>query len=255
MGEYACAKLALNARSARLPGLSMMRPGITRRALLQSTALPASLLAQGMATRNIQPQQRAKRSGMPFDAKFADIARRYNVPMNPDILRIFRATFLYDTAIFRLWNQLDMAVEYRRYRREAGRRARKRVRRALRKRLEKGLTTGDYARIEDLGRMGRQLLARIQHYLDAPQPDFALIASKASFVMSLVLRLATWSLAAYVAAVGAVAAYGAFTARAVNLLDVLKDTSGNKWFRLVLAAGALMLIRKTSMKFDEVDTR
>jgi len=54
----------------------MMRPGITRRALLQSAALQTSLFAQGMATRNIHPQQRARRSGLPFDAKFTDIARQ-----------------------------------------------------------------------------------------------------------------------------------------------------------------------------------
>jgi hypothetical protein len=27
-----------------------------------------------MATRNVQPQPRAKRSGLPFDAKFTDVA-------------------------------------------------------------------------------------------------------------------------------------------------------------------------------------
>ena len=47
---------------------------ITRRALLQ--AVPASLFAQGMATRNIRPQQRGKRSGLPFDAKFTDVAHQ-----------------------------------------------------------------------------------------------------------------------------------------------------------------------------------
>jgi len=34
------------------------------------------LLGQGMATRNIRPQARAKRSGLPFDAKFTDIAHQ-----------------------------------------------------------------------------------------------------------------------------------------------------------------------------------
>src|SRR5271154_950382 len=52
---------------------------ITRRAVLQSVVLgnaAASLFPQGMATRNIQPQQRGKRSGLPFDAKFTDIAHQ-----------------------------------------------------------------------------------------------------------------------------------------------------------------------------------
>jgi enediyne biosynthesis protein E4 len=47
---------------------------ITRRTVLQ--AIAPSLFAQGMATRNIRPQQRGKRSGLPFDAKFTDIARQ-----------------------------------------------------------------------------------------------------------------------------------------------------------------------------------
>jgi hypothetical protein len=48
---------------------------ITRRAALQGMIAPP-LLAQGMATRNIRPQPRGKRSGMPFDAKFTDIAQQ-----------------------------------------------------------------------------------------------------------------------------------------------------------------------------------
>jgi enediyne biosynthesis protein E4 len=39
-------------------------------------AVGQSLLAQGMATRNIRPQQRAKRSGLPFDAKFTDVGHQ-----------------------------------------------------------------------------------------------------------------------------------------------------------------------------------
>jgi hypothetical protein len=47
---------------------------ITRRTVLHG-ALASSLFGQGMATRNIRPQQRGKRSGLPFEAKFTDIAR------------------------------------------------------------------------------------------------------------------------------------------------------------------------------------
>ena len=52
---------------------------LTRRVLLQAAAMQgvaSSLLGQGMATRNISPQPRAKRSGLPFDAKFTDIAQQ-----------------------------------------------------------------------------------------------------------------------------------------------------------------------------------
>jgi hypothetical protein len=36
----------------------------------------SELFAQGMTTRNVRPQPRAKRSGLPFDAKFTDVARQ-----------------------------------------------------------------------------------------------------------------------------------------------------------------------------------
>ena len=36
----------------------------------------AAVFAQGMATRNVRPQQRAQRSGLPFDAKFTDVAHQ-----------------------------------------------------------------------------------------------------------------------------------------------------------------------------------
>jgi enediyne biosynthesis protein E4 len=72
MGEHAAARMGPNPGSARLRGVPLM--SISRRAVLQGFA--PSLFAQGMATRNIRPQPRGKRSGLPFDAKFTDVARQ-----------------------------------------------------------------------------------------------------------------------------------------------------------------------------------
>jgi len=54
--------------------LREVRRSITRRAVLQTLA--PSLFAQGMASRNVRPQPGGKHSGLPFDAKFTDIARQ-----------------------------------------------------------------------------------------------------------------------------------------------------------------------------------
>src|SRR6185369_5741439 len=105
--------------------------------------------------------------------KFADAARRYQAPMSSEIVRIFRATFLYDTTVFRLWEQLDMRDEFRRYQREAGKRAKRRIRRAFWRRVEDGLTNSDYIEISDLLHMGKQIVGRVQHFLDEPAPEFA----------------------------------------------------------------------------------
>jgi hypothetical protein len=48
---------------------------VTRRELLGAMLVPP-LFSQGMATRNVRPLQRSKGSGLPFDARFTDIARQ-----------------------------------------------------------------------------------------------------------------------------------------------------------------------------------
>ena len=64
-----------NKKDARQSPLSCDHENrMTRRALLQALFVQ-KLLAQGMATRAVQPQARGKRSGLLFDAKFTDIAQ------------------------------------------------------------------------------------------------------------------------------------------------------------------------------------
>lgn len=191
-----------------------------------------------------------KASGMLW-MKFADAARRYQAPMSAEIVRIFRATFIYDTTIFRLWGHLDMRDEFRRYQRQAGKRAKRRVRRALWRRVEKGLTNSDYMGIENLWHMGGQIVGRVQHYLDAPAPDFAREIGKMWYGINLVLQLATFGLGAYVFAVLASSAYALATGRHVSLSSVLAAVARNQWYRVGLAAVALLLIRKAISKFRE----
>jgi ubiquinone biosynthesis protein len=195
-----------------------------------------------------------KASGMMW-MKFAAITRRYNVAITAEIVRIFRATFLYDTAVFRLWRQLDMSVEYRRYHREAGRRARKRVRKWLRKRLNHHLTYDDYVHVENLWRIGNQAIARVQRFLDNPQPLFGRMISKAAFGFSLILRLVAALFATYAVMIVGLVGYRVSTGETWLVGDIVRLIITNEWLQLVFVGATLIIIRKAWMRLEEVEPR
>lgn len=193
-----------------------------------------------------------KASGMLW-MKFAAAARRHQAPMNSEIVRIFRATFIYDTTIFRLWDKLDMVNEFRRYQREAGKRAKRRVRRAFWRRVENGLTNTDYAKIEALSHMARQIVGRLQHFLDTPSPNFAREIGKLSYGVNLILRLSALGLAAYVGSVIITGGYSLIYGEPLKASSIVFDVTVNQWAQAGLAAIALVLIRKAIRKFSEPD--
>jgi ubiquinone biosynthesis protein len=199
-----------------------------------------------------------KASGMVW-MRFAAITRRYDVAITAEIVRIFRATFLYDTAVFRLWRQLDMGVEYRRYHRDAGRRARKRVRKWLRKRLNHHLTYDDYVHVENLWRMGNQAISRIQRFLDNPQPLFGRMVGKAAFGFSLMLRLVATLLVTYAVMLLAWMGYRLSTdetrGKTWIVADIAQTIITNEWLQIMLAVVTLIIIRKAWMRLEEIEPR
>jgi hypothetical protein len=86
-------------------------------------------------------------------------------------LRLFRATFLYDTVMFRLWKELDLDEEYQRYfRRSSGAARRSGCRRTVAPPPAQAVrgTTGTTSGSKSSMRMGNQMLGRIQQFLDTP---------------------------------------------------------------------------------------
>jgi ubiquinone biosynthesis protein len=193
-----------------------------------------------------------KASGMLW-MKFTSAARRHQVPVGYEIVRIFRATLIYDAIVFRLCERLDMREQFRRYRRQAGRRAKRRVRRAFWGRVEDGLRYKDYLQIEDLVRTGHQAVGRFQHFLDTPLPDFARELGKVSYAVTLVLRLVGLGLVAYIAVTVIAGWYSASAGEPITFLSILSALADNKWLTVAFAGVALVIISKAIQKFKEPD--
>jgi hypothetical protein len=79
-----------NPPSTSLPGMKL-----SRRELLYLA--PASLVAQGVASRNVRPQPRGKPSGIPFHAKFTDVAREAGLTAPVIYGGVDRKTYILET--------------------------------------------------------------------------------------------------------------------------------------------------------------
>jgi predicted unusual protein kinase regulating ubiquinone biosynthesis (AarF/ABC1/UbiB family) len=186
--------------------------------------------------------------------RFAGIAHRYQAYMSSEIVRIFRATFIYDTTIFRLSVTLDMRDEFRRYYRQAGKRAKRRVRRAFWSRIEHGLKNEDYVEIARVWHMGWQIQRRVQRFLDQPSPNFAREIGKLSYGVSLLLNVAATIAVGYVIAVVGSWIYRWITGHPVRAIGMLDPIAGAGIIELGVAVVLLILLRKAKAKFQEHDS-
>jgi predicted unusual protein kinase regulating ubiquinone biosynthesis (AarF/ABC1/UbiB family) len=185
--------------------------------------------------------------------RFIGLARRHNVPMNLDTLRLFRATFLYDSIAMRLWNGLNMSREYMQYSRERGRRARKRVRRLIKRRIEEGPTNRDYLRIEDTWRFWQQLYNRIQHSLDNPDHRFSNMLGKAAFGVSMTLRFLTLGVGLHILAVLGAALILGLLNQPRDLGDIFSKMIMSEAYQVAVGLTVLIVIRRSLMRLEDID--
>jgi predicted unusual protein kinase regulating ubiquinone biosynthesis (AarF/ABC1/UbiB family) len=186
--------------------------------------------------------------------RFAGIAHRYQAYMSSEIVRIFRATFIYDTTIFRLSLTLDQRSEFRRYYRQAGKRAKRRIRHAVWDRIEHGLKNEDYVEIARIWQMGEQIQRRVQRFLDQPSPNFAREIGKVSYGISLLLSIATTIVAGYILGAAGTWLYQWIGANSIPAVGVLGFIADAGILEVGLAVVLLILLRKANAKLKEHDT-
>jgi len=186
--------------------------------------------------------------------KTIDIVQHYNVPMTIDTLRLFRAAFLYDSIAMRLWNGLDISKEYVAYSKEHGMRTRRDVRRRMKRFLKDGPTDTQYLGVEAMTDLGRQLVNRVQRYLDNPEHRFTDMLGKAAFGISMTLKAVTAGAALHVGAVLSIAlGRWALGYPRLSLTDTFALMVSGTAYRIVVTFLVLILIRKSLMRFQDID--
>lgn len=185
--------------------------------------------------------------------KLMAITRQYDIPMNLDSLRLFRATFLYNAVIFRLYPELSLNKEYQRYYKTAGKRAKKRVQKGIRRRLNEGLTDNDYIRIEGFWGMLNHTVSRVQNALDTSPHLFSKMVNKAAYSFAILLRLVAITLFLHISVTITIAAYGWITGAQTSVWALFVSIAGHKVYQILFMVLVLILIRKMRMRTEDID--
>lgn len=114
------------------------------------------------------------------------VAQKFNLPMNLHMLRMIRATLLYDSIVLRLDNQLDRYHEYTEFMKIRA----QLVKRKWRKKLHNNAGDGVFLNIEDLGNAFNDLMIRAQTTLGRPIVNLGSTVNKWIFATSVLSRMA-----------------------------------------------------------------
>jgi ubiquinone biosynthesis protein len=108
-----------------------------------------------------------------------EATRQYNLPVNVDTVRSFRASMLYDTLALRVDPTLDLHRENRRFSDELQRDRRRRMLKSLRRRLAEGLLGGrDLSMIDEVADVAARGVKAMRQELDRPRFNFVPMVEK-----------------------------------------------------------------------------
>lgn len=113
------------------------------------------------------------------------VAQRFNLPMNLHMLRMIRATLLYDSIVLRLDNQLDRYEEYTQFMKVRA----QLVKRKWRKKLHANAGDGVFLTMEDFGNAFNDLMIRAQTTLSRPIVNLGSTVNKWAFATSVLSRM------------------------------------------------------------------
>jgi ubiquinone biosynthesis protein len=126
-----------------------------------------------------------------WSALFREV-RRAHIPLPLNVLRMIRATLLYDSVAARLYGRIDVFKEYRWYYHGYARRVRADIHQAVIRTIFRGPAPANYVRLQRLWEVGNLALRQAQILLSRPLPDFSAAVSKGWDVLKIVFR---WAMA------------------------------------------------------------
>lgn len=124
-----------------------------------------------------------------WTALFREV-RRFQIPIPLNVLRMIRATLLYDSVAARIYPQINVFKEYRKYYDGYARRIQKEIQRSLLRQLLWGPDPINYVRLKRLWDVGDLLLRQAQALLRRPIPDFSALVSKGYDILMMAFK---WS--------------------------------------------------------------
>jgi predicted unusual protein kinase regulating ubiquinone biosynthesis (AarF/ABC1/UbiB family) len=177
------------------------------------------------------------------------VAQKFNLPMNLHMLRMIRATLLYDSIVLRLDNRLDRYQEYTEFMKIRA----QLVKRKWRRKLKDNAGDGVFLNIEDLGNTFNDLMIRAQTVLGKPIVNLGSTVNKWVFATSVLSRMAGRILLVTVVGMGLVALLNILTANPMSIALAFQQVLHNKLYQGFLIVALVFSARLILFRLRDRD--
>lgn len=106
------------------------------------------------------------------------LVQKYSIPLPLNVLRMIRATLLYDTIGARLYPRLDVFKEYRKHYMHEAKRVRRKINRAILRQLACGPDLSSYVMLERFLETSRAVFEKVENLANKPDWNFGSLISK-----------------------------------------------------------------------------
>ena len=175
---------------------------------------------------------------------FVGVARNYNITMNAHVLRLIRASLLYDTIAARLCPKIDHVNAYQKFSKYRAKKARQRFETSFGRQLESGLDERLYLQVEELADTGERLFRQLQRFLSTPTTKFNAVLDKPAYALFVFFRF--WG---HVAIVTGLTLGLSLFSRWINtglvpgVVETLYQIFSSPWFQLIILFFLLINVR------------
>jgi predicted unusual protein kinase regulating ubiquinone biosynthesis (AarF/ABC1/UbiB family) len=177
------------------------------------------------------------------------IARKYKLPSNLHMLRMIRATLLYDSIVLRLDNQLNRYDEYLLFMKDLA----ELVKNKWRQRLRDNSGDNFFLNLEEAGDALNDLMLNTQSALGRPIVTLGSTISKSIFSASVLVRLAGRLIVITLLAMLGVQLWYAGTGEVLTLGTALTAVIQNRLYQLLVLGAVLLNMRHIIVRLTEPD--
>jgi ubiquinone biosynthesis protein len=178
------------------------------------------------------------------------VAQKFNLPMNLHMLRMIRATLLYDSIVLRLDNQLDRYQEYMDFMKIRA----QLVKRKWRRRLRDNAGDGAFLNVEEFTNTFNDLMIRVQTMLSKPIVNLGSTVNKWVFAASVFSRMMGRILLVTALGMGVVWVARILSGEPVSFMNSLTEIVQNRLYQVFILAAVIFSTRLLVFRLRDRDT-
>lgn len=186
--------------------------------------------------------------------KLFEVTQKYNIPVNLDTVRAFRANMLYDTLAMRIYPELDTIDAIKDFLRDYDKSLRRSASAGLQKRLRNGLIKGnEIALAREAMDLGARGLGMMRRYFDLPRFSISYMVKKSAFAVIELVRLVGTLAAVSVLAGAFLAISRARQGLPLDLDAIVQSLLSSRLYYVAIGLPSAVTVRRIMMRLKDND--